>query len=167
MEVFSYLKSFVTAAVLTLPISCAKADTLYTFDVTGLFVASSGRRGASVAGTIIADATIDQLTEVDVVFSFTDGLLVQGEVPFVPSSCPCTFFVTPARLGSDAIISDPFFNGQGLSTQGVISSSPTDLFGGINFTPTAAVPGPIAGAGLPGLIFVGLLGWWRRRQESS
>jgi hypothetical protein len=80
--------------------------------------------------------------------------------PLIPGDCPAQFFfLTWANMASRGVP-----NPVGSFTDGNAAANGT-----YTVTATTAVPGPIAGAGLPGLILAsgGLLGWWRRRQTAA
>jgi hypothetical protein len=173
-----------TLCALALSVGAAKADTITTFDLSGTF---AGGAGGTLSGTITFNVTklanpianvptTDVIPAADINYS---GVLSVG--PFTNSGlqefCGCfgQLFLgdintnqlsiifplpPPPNLYVGGPITDGFVNL--CNVFGCATGIANELSGSL--TP---VPGPIAGAGLPGLILAcGTLFGWRRRRKT-
>lgn len=186
----SRLSSAFAAAGCALIVSVAAANAaIITFDVTGNLSPANAAAGCSpvcaLGGTFVLDNTTDAISSINITLS--------GALPTLgPFNTLVNVFNPGNGTTSVLFIDTPTFN----STSNTLVLNITGVLGGFTggaLNPTltragtpsnvaqwqmgspgaltaqvAAVPGPMVGAGLPGLVLAfGGFVWWRRRRRAT
>jgi hypothetical protein len=182
-------------ALLTLTDRVQAGPENWTFTIYQGYVGGGG--GAHLLGDFSLGYTTDRtptLTSTFIPFTITSASTLNGstltslgngqllDTGFLPVTEVYTITATSMSMGP---ITGVFLNAINDPNNGLPTGGPGRYFGDGpgrvgqgNFVVSEltadvsrphGVPGPIAGAGLPGLIFasVGLLGWWRRRKAAA
>jgi hypothetical protein len=164
------------SAALTLASTSANA---LTFEFS--FSNVTGNVSGTVTGLIegLEDNTAFAPAEHVIVNSYPAGLIGSPLAPFeaVPDFINLftvvNGFITEASFQSSSPTSLCLSLNTGFCSEGAfmtngVAGGQSMVAGPLSFTPVT-VPGPIVGAGLPGLVLAGgcLLGLWRRRQKSA